>query len=76
MLYLSFIQANGSDSKTEHQVSYYSTSYFDHQGKKKLQQMRNQQKKEIDMIIQSELKTQEMIKVLFLKGKKSYETEK
>jgi len=44
-------------------MSYYSSSYFDNQGKKKLQQMRNQQKKEIDMIIQTELKTQEMIKV-------------
>jgi len=46
-----------------HHQSSYSQSNFFSQGQKKLQQMRNQQKKEIDMIIQSELKTQEMIKV-------------
>ena len=45
-----------------HHQSSYSQSNFFSQGQKKLQQMRNQQKKEIDMIIQTEMRTQEMMK--------------
>jgi len=45
-----------------HHQSSYSQSNFFSQGHKKLQQMRNQQKKEIDMIIHTELRTQEMMK--------------